>query len=239
MIATSPNISIQGLTKRIGSRQILNNVSLTAEPGQITGLLGPNGCGKSTTLRCLLGLYHYDSGKVLIGDKRYVALPHSTQTVGAVLEPATMDPSMSGYNHLHVYAKMGGHPKARVDKCIDLLSMHNYAHQATATYSTGMRQRLAIATALLGNPRVIILDEPTNGLDPEGIEWLKEFLIHLRRDARTVLISSHVLAEIEEILDAAVILKNGSTVTSGTIKELSEHWGHQRLNDIYRAALRN
>ncbi|GAB48178.1 ABC transporter ATP-binding protein [Mobilicoccus pelagius] len=235
MTTPPAGITVSGLTKRFGRRQVLHGVDLIARPSHVTGLLGPNGSGKSTTLRCLLGLYRSDSGTAHVEGRPYTQLRRPTTVVGSVLDPLAFDPATTGRRHLRVHAAMGGHPAHRVDDCLTELSMTSYADTPVGTWSTGMRQRLVLATALLGDPRVVVLDEPTNGLDPEGIRWIRELLRQMADDGRTVLVSTHVLAEIESILDVAVIVRDGRTVAEGDLDRLSEEWRADTLEDVYLA----
>ncbi len=230
-------IRITALEKSFGSSRALRGVNLRADPGRITGLLGPNGSGKSTTLKCLLGLCRADAGQALIHGKAYAAHPNPSSVVGAVLDSLTTDPTMRGRDHLRVYAAMGGHPSTRVEDCIKALGMRDYAHRRVGGWSTGMRQRLSLATALLGDPRVVILDEPTNGLDPDGIHWVREALQDMSSRGNTVVVSSHVLAEFEHVLDDVTILRGGRTAASGSLAELRRRTGADTLEEIYRATM--
>ncbi|GAA1397471.1 ABC transporter ATP-binding protein [Luteococcus peritonei] len=233
MDPTGVPISVTALTKSFGPHQALRGIDLHAEPGEVTGFLGPNGSGKSTTLRCLLGLHRPDGGTALVDGRPYAQLERPTTVVGAMLDALTVDPAMSGRDHLRVYAALGGHPERRVDDCLEQLSMQHYARRALGGWSTGMRQRLGIAIALLGDPGVIVLDEPTNGLDPEGISWIRGLVRSWADEGRTVLVSTHVLAEVEDVLDAAVIIREGRTVAAGSLAELARSQGVETLEAIY------
>jgi ABC-2 type transport system ATP-binding protein len=190
------------------------------EPGSVTGFLGPNGAGKTTTLRMALGLLGPDSGTATFNGRRYAELPEPLRQVGAVLETA-FHPARSGRNHLRVYCRAAGLPLSRADETLAQVGLADAGDRRAGTYSLGMRQRLALATALLGDPGVLVLDEPANGLDPEGIQWLRGFLQHLAHvEGRTVLVSSHLLAEMEQTADRVVIVGAGKLVREGSIAEL-------------------
>ena len=208
------------LTKRFGSFAAVDGLDLTVAPGRITGFLGPNGAGKTTTLRMILGLVAPTSGSATIGGRRYADLPHPAQTVGAALEATNFHPGRSGRDHLRVLAAAAQVPMGRVDEMLDLVGIPAAARKRAGQYSMGMRQRLGLAAALLGNPSVLILDEPSNGLDPEGIRWLRELLRFLASQGMTVLVSSHLLAEVDQMVDDVAIIANGRLVTSGPIETL-------------------
>jgi ABC-2 type transport system ATP-binding protein len=190
------------------------------EPGSVTGFLGPNGAGKTTTLRMLLGLMHPDAGTATFDDAPYTSLPDPLRTVGAVLETA-FHPARSARNHLRVYCRAAGLPLSRADEVLIQVGLADAGDRRAGGYSLGMRQRLALATALLGDPSVLVLDEPANGLDPEGIQWLRGFLRHLAHDqGRTVLVSSHLLSEVEQTVDRVVIVGAGRLVREGSMEQL-------------------
>lgn len=201
----------------------VEDLSFDVEPGAVTGFLGPNGAGKTTTLRMILGLVTPTAGTATIGERRYADLPNPSGTVGAVLDKSAFHPGRTCRDHLRVYARMGGYPDSRVAEVLDLVGATSYAHRQARGLSTGMRQRLNLATALLGDPRVLILDEPSNGLDPEGIAWLRRFLRDLAEQGRTVLVSSHVLSEAEQMVDHVVIISRGRLVTAGPLTEVTRH----------------
>lgn len=228
-------IAITGLKKSFGSLNVLNGVQLQAHPGRITGLLGPNGAGKSTTLKCLLGLNHPEAGTALIDGFPYGQHAQPSAVIGAALDSLTVDPAMSGRDHLRVYAALGGHPSSRVRECIRLLDMQAYARRRTRGWSTGMRQRLSLATALLGDPRMVVLDEPTNGLDPDGITWVRTTLREMANQGKTILVSSHILAEFEYVLDDVAIIRHGRTIAQGPLAELKQRAGVDTLEQLYRA----
>ncbi|WP_392542802.1 ABC transporter ATP-binding protein [Oryzobacter telluris] len=217
---TGARIEIRGLTKRFGSFVAVDDLSFDVEPGRITGFLGPNGAGKTTTLRMLLGLVRQSSGTATIDGHKYVDLPDPQHTVGAALEATNFHPGRSGRDHLRVLADAGRIPLARVDELLELTGIPAAARKRAGEYSMGMRQRLGLAAALLGDPKVLVLDEPANGLDPEGIRWLRGFLRHLSAEGKTILVSSHLLQEVEQTVDEVVIIANGRLVRSGNIADL-------------------
>jgi ABC-2 type transport system ATP-binding protein len=214
-------IEVRGLTKHFGQVKAVQELSFDVRPGSVTGFLGPNGAGKTTTMRMILGLVAPTAGTATIDGLRYAALPNPSGTVGAVLDKSSFHPARTGRDHLRVYARMGGYPDSRVEEVLDLVGATSYARRATRGLSTGMRQRLNLATALLGDPRVLLLDEPGNGLDPEGIAWLRRFLRDLADAGRTVLVSSHVLSEAEQMVDRVVIIRHGRLVTTGDLAGLT------------------
>jgi ABC-2 type transport system ATP-binding protein len=213
-------VEVRGLSKAFGSVKAVSDLSFTVEPATVTGFLGPNGAGKTTTLRMLLGLMTPDTGTATFDGKPYVALGHPLRTVGAVLETA-FHPARTGRNHLRVYCRAAGFPVSRADEVLMQVGLAEAGRRRAGGYSLGMRQRLALATALLGDPAVLVLDEPANGLDPEGIQWLRGFLRHLAHtEGRTVLVSSHLLAEVEQTVDRVVIVGAGRLVREGSMAEL-------------------
>lgn len=214
-------IEVRALTKRFSEVTAVDDLSFDVRHGEVTGFLGPNGAGKTTTMRMILGLVTPTSGSATVNGVRYADLPNPPGTVGAVLDKSDFHPARSGHDHLRVYARMGGHSDTRIAEVLDLVGATSYAHRKTKGFSTGMRQRLSLATALLGDPEVLLLDEPGNGLDPEGIAWLRTFLRALAREGRTVLVSSHVLSEAEQMVDQVVIIRAGQLVTTGDIAELT------------------
>ncbi len=219
---TQTRIVVSDLSKRFGSVTAVDQLSFVVEPGQVTGFLGPNGAGKTTTLRMALGLITPDSGTATYGGTPYSALSQPASRVGAVLETA-FHPGRNGRSHLRVYCAAAGLPDERADAVLGQVGMTDAAKRKTGGYSLGMRQRLGLATALLGDPQVLILDEPANGLDPEGIQWLRNFLQHLAHDqGRTILVSSHLLAEVQQTVDRIVIIAGGRLVREGTIAELAD-----------------
>ncbi|MDP9869350.1 MULTISPECIES: ABC transporter ATP-binding protein [Streptosporangium] len=214
------NIEARGLTKAFGSVSAVTDLSFEVGAGVVTGFLGPNGAGKSTTMRMMLGLVAADSGTATFGGRRYADLPRPSDAVGAVLDSAGFHPAHTARDHLRVYARMGRYGAGRVRQVADLTGVSAFADRPTRALSTGMRQRLSLATALLGDPQVLLLDEPSNGLDPEGIAWLRHFVRDLAADGRTILVSSHVLGEIEHMADHVVVIRDGRLVATGPVTEL-------------------
>jgi len=215
-------IVVSDISKRFGDVHAVNNLSFVVEPGQVTGFLGPNGAGKTTTLRMSLALITPDSGSATYSGMPYSDLPQPSSRVGAVLETA-FHPGRSGRSHLRVYCAAAGLSDERADAVLAQVGMTEAGKRKTGGYSLGMRQRLGLATALLGDPHVLILDEPANGLDPEGIQWLRNFLQHMAHEqGRTILVSSHLLAEVQQTVDRIVIIAGGKLVREGTIAELAD-----------------
>ncbi|MER6177308.1 ATP-binding cassette domain-containing protein [Streptosporangium sp. NPDC001681] len=214
------SIEVRGLTKAFGPVSAVTDLTFQAAPGTVTGFLGPNGAGKTTTMRMMLGLVAPTSGTATIDGKRYADLARPSATVGAVLDGSGFHPAHTALRHLRIYSRMGGYGKARALQVAELTGVSAFAGRATRTLSTGMRQRLNLATALLGDPHVLLLDEPGNGLDPEGIAWMRTFLRDLAAEGRTILISSHVLGEIEQTADRVVVIHQGRLIATGPISEL-------------------
>jgi len=215
-----PAIEVRNLSKSFGSVQAVRDLSFSVEPGRVTGFLGPNGAGKSTTLRMVLGLIRPLRGDATIDGHHYEHLEDPSGRVGAMLEDTSFHPGRSGENHLRVLAAAGGHPPARVDELIDLVALRGAEKRRVGQYSQGMRQRLALASAMVGDPGVLILDEPTNGLDPGGIRWLRGFMRQLADEGRTVLVSSHLLAEVAQAVDDVVIIARGELRGNGELQEV-------------------
>jgi ABC-2 type transport system ATP-binding protein len=214
-------IEVDRLTKRYGKTVAVNDLSFQVTPGRITGFLGPNGAGKTTTLKAILGLVRPTAGTTRVLGKPYRELEDPVRTVGAVLETSRYHPGRSGRNHLRVLATQAGIPHPRVEEVLELVAMKDAARRRVGGYSMGMRQRLGLAGALLGEPQLLVLDEPANGLDPAGIRWLRDLLRSLAQQGRTILVSSHVLAEVEQIADEVVIIHRGRFVAQSTTSELS------------------
>ncbi len=213
-------IEVRNLTKRFGSFTAVDDLSFSVEPGRITGFLGPNGAGKTTTLRMLLGLVRPSSGSATIGGVPYDEIATPQRVVGSALEATNFHPGRSGRNHLRVLADTAGVDTRRVDEMLEMVGIPAAARQRAGGYSMGMRQRLGLAAALLGDPQVLLLDEPANGLDPEGIRWLRMLLRHLSGQGKTILISSHMLSEVEQTVDDVVIIANGRFVQQGSVADL-------------------
>src|SRR6478609_11669140 len=214
------SLEFSGVTKRFGAVTAVSDLSARVEPGRVTGFLGPNGAGKTTTLRILLGLVRATGGQATIGGRRYAELDSPLQTVGAVLEASSFHPGRTGAGHLTIYAQAAGIPKRRVEEVLGLVGLGDAGGRKVGGYSLGMRQRLGLAYALLGDPGVLVLDEPANGLDPEGIKWMRGFLRQLAREGRTVLTSSHLLAEVQQTVDSLLVISQGRLVFQGGLEEL-------------------
>jgi ABC-2 type transport system ATP-binding protein len=231
-------LEFSGLVKRFGPVTAVDGLTARVEPGLVTGFLGPNGAGKTTSLRMLLGLVRPTEGTATIGGRTYDKLDRPLQSVGAALEASSFHPGRTAANHLKVYADAGGVPRARVDEVLGLVGLSDVGGRKVGGYSLGMRQRLGLASALLGDPGVLVLDEPTNGLDPEGIRWMRGLLRTLAGEGRTVLISSHLLAEVQQTVDALLIIASGKLVFQGGIEDLAERSEHATIVDAPdRAAL--
>ncbi|WP_344780695.1 ATP-binding cassette domain-containing protein [Microbacterium kribbense] len=215
-------LEFSGLSKRFGSILAVDSLTARVEPGAVTGFLGPNGAGKTTTLRMLLGLVRPSAGQVTIGGMPYAKLAQPLQTVGAVLESSSFHPGRTAANHLKVYAQAAGLPAARVDEALGVVGLADVAGRKCGGFSLGMHQRLGLAGALLADPGVLVLDEPTNGLDPEGITWMRGLLREMAKQGRTVLVSSHLLAEVQQTVDRLMIISAGRLVFQGEIGDLTD-----------------
>src|SRR4051794_11268449 len=211
-------VEVRDLSKRFGRVNAVNNLTFDIEAGRVTGFLGPNGAGKATTLRALLGLVRPTAGTATFAGRRYEELERPSTKVGAVLEDAAFHPGRTARNHLRVLAVTGEHPPDRVDAVLDVVGLTTAADRAVKGYSMGMRQRLAIAAALLGDPEVLILDEPTNGLDPPGIAWMRGMVRRQADEGRAVLISSHLLAEVAQSVDDVVVISGGELRARGPLQ---------------------
>ncbi len=214
-------IEVRSLTKRFGAVTAVDDVSFAVEPGLVTGFLGPNGAGKTTTLRMILGLARPTDGAATVAGRPYRRLDHPARTVGAVLERSGFHPGRRARDHLRAVARAARLPETRADETLELVALQDAAKRRAGEYSLGMRQRLALATALLGDPEILILDEPANGLDPQGIRWLRDFLRWYASQGRTVLVSSHVLAEMAQTADAVIVIARGRVVAEGPLAELT------------------
>ncbi|MQY16164.1 Vitamin B12 import ATP-binding protein BtuD [Streptomyces sp. RB5] len=232
-----PDIEVRGLTRLYGSHRVVDEVGFTAPTGLVTGFLGPNGAGKTTTLRMVLGLVKPTAGTALVGGRPYQELPHPRRVVGAMLEATGFHPGRSGRDHLRILATAGGVDRKRVDEVLGMVELADDAGRRVGGYSLGMRQRLGLAAALLGDPRVLILDEPANGLDPAGMAWLRGLLRSLAAEGRCVLVSSHVLSEMAQTADHFVIISRGRTRYDGTLAGLGDPCVSVRTPDP--AALRD
>lgn len=227
---TSANaIEVEALSKSFGSLTAVRELSFSVEYGNVVGFIGPNGAGKTTTLRSIVGHIRPDHGHALVAGRCYRDLADPLGTVGAVLETGAMHPGRSGRNHLRILALQAGISMKRVDELIQTVGLGSAANRRVGGYSLGMRQRLALAAALLGDPAILLLDEPANGLDPEGIRWLREFLRSLAAEGRAVLVSSHGLAELALTVDKVVVIGHGRLITQRPLAALAEIAGGQRV----------
>jgi ABC-2 type transport system ATP-binding protein len=213
------------LTKRFGEVSAVTDLSFALEAGTITGFLGPNGAGKTTTLRMILGLAAPTSGRALVFDRPYAELPRAAVRIGAVLEATDFHPSRTARDHLRMLGQAIEVPDSRADEVLHLVELGDAAGRRVKGFSLGMRQRLGLAVALLGDPELLILDEPANGLDPEGVRWLRDFLRRFASDGRTVLVSSHVLAEMAQTVDQVLIISRGRLVVESSLAELTARAG--------------
>jgi ABC-2 type transport system ATP-binding protein len=232
-------IEVRGLTKRFGRTVAVNQLSFDVRPGRVTGFLGPNGSGKSTSMRCMLGLDRPDAGTALFDGKAFRSMHNPLFEVGALLDAGYVHPGRSGRNHLRMLAASNGIRDARVDEVTTLVGLTDVAKRRVGTYSLGMRQRLGLAGVLLGDPHTVILDEPANGLDPEGIRWIRDVLVHLASQGKTVLVSSHLLSEMAQMADDLVVIGMGQLIETGTVDEFvgrnARHW--VRVRSPHLAAL--
>jgi ABC-2 type transport system ATP-binding protein len=213
-------ITVSGLTKQYGGRTVVDDVSFTLEPGTVTGFLGPNGAGKTTTMRMITGLVPATSGTALVDGRPYTALPNPGAVMGTLLDASAVHPGRSGRTHLRLLADTIGVPASRVDEVLSLVGLEDAARRRVGGYSLGMRQRLGIAGALLADPPVLMFDEPANGLDPEGIRWMRDLLRGHAARGGTVLLSSHLLGEVEHTVDRLLVIGGGRIVADGPIAEL-------------------
>ena len=212
-------IQVRNLTKRFGKVTAVDDLSFDVEPGRVTGFLGPNGAGKSTTMRCMVGLDHFERGSTTFAGRPYSALKAPLHEVGILLDASFVHPARSGRNHLRWMAATNRIPSSRVDEVLDLVGMTDVAGKKLRGYSLGMKQRLGLAGALLGDPGTIILDEPANGLDPEGIRWIRDFLRHYATQGRTVLVSSHLLGEMSLMADDLIVVGRGRLIDQGNVED--------------------
>jgi ABC-2 type transport system ATP-binding protein len=222
-------IEVVGLSKRYGEVLAVDDLSFSVEPGRVTGFLGPNGAGKSTTMRAIVGLDRPNAGTVRIDGHRYADDRAPLQRVGALLEAKAVHPGRSAYNHLLFMAQSNGIPRRRVSEVLALVGLEAVAKKRTKTYSLGMGQRLGIASAMLGDPGVLILDEPVNGLDPEGIIWVRNLLKALAAEGRAVLVSSHLMAEMALTADHLVVIGRGRLIADTTVPEFVEQAGRRSV----------
>ncbi len=223
--STAPIVQGEALTKRFGTLVAVDDLSFSLAAGTITGFLGPNGAGKTTTLRMLLGLAAPTSGQALVFGRPYAELERPALRIGAVLEATDFHPGRTGRDHLRTLSRSVGLPDSRVDEVLRLVEVDDVAKRRVKGYSLGMRQRLGLASALLGDPELLILDEPANGLDPEGVRWLRDFMRAFATEGRTVLVSSHVLAEVAQTVDQVLIINRGRLVVESPLAQLTARLG--------------
>lgn len=221
-------ITVQGLTKRFGSKFAVANLSFDVQPGRVTGFLGPNGSGKSTTMRCMLGLDRPDAGGATFDGRPYHDLDRPLHQVGALLDAGYVHPGRSGRNHLRWLAASNRLPASRVDEALATVGMTEVGGKRVRTYSLGMKQRLGLAGVLLGDPHTVILDEPANGLDPEGIRWIRDVLTYLAGQGKTVLVSSHLLSEMALMAESLIVIGKGQLIEQCTVADFvgryGDHW---------------
>ncbi len=232
-------IEIRELTKRFGRTVAVANLSFDVLPGRVTGFLGPNGSGKSTTMRCMLGLDRPDHGTTLFDGKPFASFQRPLHEVGALLDAGYVHPGRSARNHLRWVAASNGIPLRRVDEVLELVGLSSVRSKRVRTYSLGMRQRLGLAGVLLGDPRMVILDEPANGLDPEGMRWIRDVLVHLAQQGRTVLVSSHLLSEMALMATSLVVIGRGQLIEQGTVEQFIDRYADRwvRVRSPYVANL--
>lgn len=227
------HIEMRGLTKRYGPITAVENFTLSLAPGRVTGFVGANGAGKSTTMRMLLGLTRPDAGTATIDGNAYAELRNPLRTVGAMVDANVFHPKRTGRNALRVIARVAEISDGRVDHVLALVGLADAAHRRVGGYSMGMRQRLGLAAALLGDPGVVVLDEPANGLDPHGVHWLRGLIRDLAAEGRTVFVSSHLLAELAQTIDDVVIIADGRLVTHEPMAALFERTDGGSLEDVF------
>ena len=220
-------ISVEGLTKRFGSKVAVDHLSFGVRPGVVTGFLGPNGSGKSTTMRCMLGLDRADTGLTLFDGRPFRDLHQPLHQVGALLDAGYVHPGRSGRNHLRWLAASNGIARKRVDEVLEMVGLTSVGGSRLRSYSLGMKQRLGLASVLLGDPATVILDEPANGLDPEGIRWIRDVLTHLAGEGRTVLVSSHQLSEMALMAQDLVVIGQGRLIEQSTVTDFIERHGER------------
>jgi ABC-2 type transport system ATP-binding protein len=222
-------IEVRGLTKRYGATLAVDDLSFDVEPGKVTGFLGPNGAGKSTTMRMMLGLDRPTAGQALVNGRSFATLDEPLREVGALLDPGSLHPGRTGRNHLRVAARANGLPKRRVDEVIEQVGLGSASRRRIKGYSLGMRQRLGIAAALLGDPRVLLFDEPINGLDLDGVRWIRGLLRSLADEGRTVLVSSHLMSEMEQTADRLIVIGRGRLIADATTEGILRGLGSRQV----------
>jgi ABC-2 type transport system ATP-binding protein len=228
-------IEVEGLTKRYGETVAVDDLSFPVEPGRVTGFIGPNGAGKSTTMRLILGLDAPDAGTALVAGRAYAGFEHPLREVGSLLDAGDVHPGLRARDHLLWQARSNGLPDTRVAEVLSLVGLGDVARRRVGGFSLGMRQRLGIAGALLGDPPVLLLDEPVNGLDPEGIHWIRGFLRELAAEGRTVLVSSHLMSELEDTADHLIVIGRGRLLADTPLRDLTQG---RRLEDAYMELFR-
>ncbi len=224
-------IEVEGLTKHYGATRAVDELSFTVQPGRVTGFVGPNGAGKSTTMRLILGLDRPDAGRALVDGRPYASLEHPLREVGALLDAGDVHPGLRARDHLLWQARSNGLPDARVGEVLSLVGLEGVVKRRVGGFSLGMHQRLGIAGALLGDPPLLLFDEPVNGLDPEGIRWIRGFLRSLAAEGRTVLVSSHLMSELEDTADHLVVIGRGRLIADASMRALLS--GDRRLEDVF------
>jgi ABC-2 type transport system ATP-binding protein len=212
-------IEVRKLTKRYGDKVAVDDLSFVVEPGKVTGFLGPNGAGKTTTMRCILGLDYPDAGSIAVGGKRYAELAYPMREVGALIDAKAVHGGRSAYNHLLCLAQTNNLPKRRVDEVLELVGLSAVTKKRAKGFSLGMSQRLGIAATMLGDPKVVMFDEPVNGLDPEGILWIRNFMKALAAEGRTVFVSSHLMSEMENTADHLIVVGKGALIADCSMSE--------------------
>ena len=229
-------IEVRGLTKRFGKIVAVDDLSFDVVPGRVTGFLGPNGSGKSTTMRCMLGLDRYERGSATFDGKQYAALSKPLHEVGSLLDAGYVHPGRTARNHLRWLAASNGIPRGRVEEVLQLVGLTDVAKRRVKGYSLGMRQRLGLAGVMLGDPHTVILDEPANGLDPEGIRWIRDILVHFAQLGKTVLVSSHLLSEMALMAQDLVVIGRGRLIEQCSVEDFidrhSTKWVHVRSPQI-------
>ena len=234
-----PELEVRNLSKHYGRTLAVDDLSFEVEAGRVTGFLGPNGAGKTTTMRALLGLLRPTRGKALVEGRPPTAMTDPLRTIGAALEATAFHPGRSGLNHLRTLAAAARIPRSRVDEVLEMVELTGAERRRVKGYSLGMRQRLALAAALLGEPRILILDEPANGLDPKGMRWLRDLLRAQATEGRTVLVSSHLLSEVAQTADELVVIRDGKLVAQGSMADLTAREARIRVRASQPAQLRD
>lgn len=234
---SEPAVDVRGLTKRYGKQLAVDDVSFTVPTGKVVGFLGPNGAGKSTTLRMVVGLTAPTSGTATIFGKPFHGLSDPSGTVGSIVDGVNYHPGRRAIDELRISARTVGLPKSRCDEVMEMVGLAAAADKRVAQYSLGMRQRLGIAQALLGDPKVLLLDEPANGLDPEGVLWVRQLLRHLADEGRAILVSSHLLGEISRLADDVIVIRRGQIITQASVEELTSNGGRVLVSSADDARL--